>query len=203
MQQLYQVIGTVVSLFQAVIIIYYFMNISIYDHSYISDNLNRDMFFRVSIALTIAIQYVLLVLYLWRFIKAEVGLAVTGIVFIVISESGWCLLSSVFTQPSHLIGFAIFVTGLCIAWMCILILNFIQFDHDIRIHILFTLAIVFGLVYSMFYAMYNEISWFYEHIGMIFFTLTNVYFFLHHDPNPKATVWVSEKLMPTCPYDRL
>jgi hypothetical protein len=182
---MYQALGTCVSVVGFVLYVYYFVNISTHDNSYISDNLHRDFTFRFAVSFILAVQNILFIMYFLRFRLVSLALATTGIIFVLISQGGWCLLTIIYTMPWHMVGFSIFVSGVLVYWMVILILDKEQYIVDNKEYIIVLTSFGFCFLYSIFYVLYNDISWLYEHIGMIFFNMALIYFFLHHDPNPR------------------
>lgn len=190
MTYVYQIVGTLVSVMGLFMYFYYFIGIALYDHSYISTNLHRDMAFRVLASTVLTIQHILLICYFLRFRKVKHGMCICGIVFVVISEAGWCTLCSDYSMPTHMIGFGVFVAGLFVYWMVIFVFDRVQFILDDQRFVYFLSAFIFCFIYCVFYAVYNEYSWFYEHLGMIFLSCASIYFFIHHDPNPKLVFYV-------------
>lgn len=183
--QSFQIIGIAVSVASMIIYIYYFMNVSLRDHSYISDNLHRDFSFRVGTTFILVVQSILFTMYFLRFRNVQYGVCITGIVFVVVSLAGWLLLISIYTLPWHMVGFGVFVAALLIYWGIILLCDKLQFQVETTLYFYLFAAFLFVLVYSTFYVFYNDISWFYEHLGMILATICNTYFFIHHDPDPQ------------------
>lgn len=57
---------------------------------------------------------------------------------------------------------------------------------DNQEYLYFGAAAVFCIAYCILYVWYNNISWIYEHIGMIFLNCANIYFFIHHNPHMLA-----------------
>jgi hypothetical protein len=144
---------------------------------------------------TVAAQQLLVVLYFLRFRKSELWLCVFGIVCVVISQAGWILLCCIFVLPWHMVGFGMFVSALLIYWVVIIILDKIEFQSDYRLYIVFALSFMFCFLYSMFYVLYNDISWFYEHLAFIFFCVANIAFFLTHDSNPTLVVELDSRMI--------
>lgn len=186
----YQIIGTVVSVAGLVLYFYYFLGVSLYDHSYISTNLRRDYTFRVLATAVVTIQHILLIMYFSRFRNVKHGMCICGIVFVLISEGGWLTLCCDYTDPTHLIGFGIYVAGLFVYWMIVFVFDRVQFILDDQRFVYFLSAFIFCFIYCVFYVFYNEYAWFYEHLGMIFLSCANIYFFINHDPNPKLVFYV-------------
>lgn len=180
----YQLIGVIISIFLLVLELYYFLSISIVDHSYISDNLHKDFSFRFLSSFAVAIQTVLFICYFLRFRRINIHNCICGIVAVLVSFSGWVTLNCDYTMPVHMIGFGIFVAAALVYWMIIFVLDKFQYITDQQNLVYFIAAFVFCITYCILYVAYNQMAWFYEHMGMIFFGCTNVYFFIYHDPNP-------------------
>ena len=193
---MYQTIGTSISVVGFVLYVYYFVNVSTHDNSYISDNLHRDYTFRFSVSFVLAVQNLLIILYFFKYRRVSLALCVTGILFVGISQGGWCLLTIIYDMPWHMVGFSIFVSGVLVYWMIILIIDKEQLVVDNKEYLIVLTSFTFCFLYSIFYVLYNNISWLYEHIGMIFFNVALIYFFLHHDPDPLNTVYLDARVRP-------
>lgn len=180
----YQLIGTFTSVFLLILVLYYFLSISIVDHSFISDNLHSDYTFRFLSSFAVAVQTILFICYFLRFRLVNLHSCICGVVAVLVSFAGWITLNSDYTMPVHMIGFGIFVAGLLVYWMIIFILDQFQYLTDRQNLVYFIAAFVFCITYCILYVAYNKMAWFYEHMGMIFIGCTNIYFFIYHDPNP-------------------
>lgn len=182
--RVYEVIGILVSLTSLGLYLGYFMNISLVDQSYISDNLHRDLFFRGFATTLLCIQHVLVVLYFLRFWASHRYISACGIAFVLVSQSGWFLLISIYTMPWHMVGFSIFVSGIFVYWTIIFVLDQLQMFEDHQEYVIFLASFAFCILYCIFYVSYQQIAWFYEHIGMILFNCAYLCFFLRHDTDP-------------------
>lgn len=195
----YQLCGISASVLELVFVLYYFLVISAVNHNYISDNLHYDVPFRVIMCLLIIIQHGLIICYFLRFREVKKAIMICGIIAVVVSYAGWVILNCDYTMPVHMIGFGIYVAAALMFWMVIFVFERIQYIADKSVFLYFLSAFIFCLVYSVFYVIYNDLSWFYEHIGMIFLCCTNVYFFVHHDPNPKDVFQMAPVYKPVIP----
>jgi hypothetical protein len=183
-----QTFGVIISVVNLIFILYFFVDISMYDHSYISTNLERYIWFRVLSTLIITVQGVLVMGFFARFRVVRHVLAEIGIVLVIVSLAGWYTLASVYTHPTHMIGFGIYVTGLFVYWFVIFMFDKIEHFFTARVNAYFLCAFCFGLIYVVLYVTYNDQSWFYEHMGMVFACLANISFFIFHNVDPRETV---------------
>jgi hypothetical protein len=180
----YQIIGAVSSIVNLCVFAYYFLNLSIEEKKFISTKLREDFAFRFVVSFNIGLQCILFILFFLKFRIIKLPTCITGIVFVIISFSGWCILASNYTDPSHLIGFVVYTTGLGVYWVIIYVFDRIEFLQEKQNYIFFLSSSVFVVLYCIFYLLNDPTSFMYEHIAMILYSCANVYFFTQHDPDP-------------------
>lgn len=193
-EQLWQGVGIVVSIVALALYAVYFFSVSINDHSFISDNLNHDLVFRWSTSFCVAVQNVLFIAYFWRFHNVHLPLCITGVVAVLLSEAGWIWLCCVFVPPGHFLGFGLYVSGLLVFWVCIFLFEKIQFFMLSQLYVPFFAAFLFCVTYSLFYILYNDIAWTYEHIAMMLAQMANILFFRYHNPDPEQAFILARSL---------
>lgn len=189
----YKVLGVFISVLSLSLYLYYFVHVSVEDHTYISDNLHNILFFRISASILLVAQHILLAFYFYEFKSSQKYFCFTGILFILVTLGGWFLLTAIYTSPWHMIGFSIFVSGLFVYWIIIFILDQMQLIADHEEYVIFLSSFIFCILYCIFYVSYNSISWFYEHIGMIFLNCAFIYFFMQHNADPTHKIMIQKQ----------
>jgi len=163
---------------------------------FVSDFLHYDALYRILSTCNIGIQNLLFVLYFLKFREAKPSTCYTGVFFVLLSFSGWCLLVSHYEKPLHLIGFSMYTNGLGVYWIIIFVLDKIEFITERQNYIFYISASIFITLYSILYLLNNSQAFVYEHIGMILFSCANLYFFATHDPNPLVLITVESQYSP-------
>ena len=188
---IYQVLGMASSATSVILLLVFFVSISSFDHTFISDNLERYIGFRVAITICICVQSVLYMLYFGRFCDIRRDVVWVGWVSILISLIGWFVLITNYQPPTHLIGFGIYVAFFLLYWCVILYFDRLIMPQTNRDMAFFALAFVLGWSYILFYILDNGKSWFYEYLGMIAAFIATFIFFASHNPDPYDIVHFS------------
>lgn len=126
MSHFYQIFGTLLSVASLATYFYYFLYVSIYDETYISDNLERYLPFRIAITVIMLLIDLLICVYFVRFWNVRRATCIVGIAFVCVSIAGWFLLTTHYEAPWHMIGFGIFVSGTLVYWITIFVFDRLQ-----------------------------------------------------------------------------
>lgn len=181
----YQYIGVIASLVLFIEYMAYAIFVSSKDQSYVSDNLERDITFRLITTLGLTIQYLLLICFFSKFRKANMCVSVVGIFLVVFSYVGWLVLVVDYSDPNHYIGFGIFVSaGICY-WILILTYQNFNYFNEMENCVLLVLSAVFCIVYVAMYFMQHQYSWVFEHVAVIILNVAFALFFWIHNPDPQ------------------
>jgi len=186
----YQYSVEILNITSLAIFSYFFLQVSTKDGSKISDNLEDDMFFRVSSSIFIGYVYLMYILYFVRFREAKPYSMGAGIFLVIVSYAGWILLVSIYTTPYHLVGVGIFISGIVSYWIVVLVFHRIEFFNQHEQYMLLFATVCMGITYIILYYVYDPISWTFEYLAMILWHICNIVFFYYHDPNPENLITV-------------
>jgi hypothetical protein len=184
----YQYSVEVANIVSLALFTFFFLQVSAYDQTKISNNLEDYMYFRVTSSILIGYVYLMYILYFTQFRKAKPYSMGAGILLVLESYGGWVLLISIYTDPWHMVGFSMFVAGIVAYWIIVIVLHRLEFFSMREQYMLLFATFAMGVTYIVTYFTCDPISWTFEYIAMLLWHACNILFFIYHDPNPNLVI---------------
>jgi len=183
-----QILGVIFTAFNLCVFMYYFIIVPLDYPLYITNQLYLYFVFKLTVSFNIGIQNLLFIFYFLRFRVIEFNLCVYGIVFVCLSYISWLICATIFTDPTHLTTFGLYITCDMAYWVVIYLLDRHTKTLDNRNYIFIWAASFFVIMFCVLNLAGNDTAFIYEHMAMITYNASILYFYVYHDLNPFALI---------------